>query len=113
VKYLRHFCRNWRGGNCHPDVKCSNSAEEIKNGQEPPMFATGEKSERLDQICSKCDHRIFEIQKEECPVCMKNNIFTKIIIPVEPPSQAKESCLSEYFYKCTNCSTKLYSEKKL
>jgi len=108
MRYLRHFCRNLKSENCHPDVIDLMIPKEIKDWENIPMDSTGEESERLDKICSECDQHFFKIEKKECPACFEINI-----IPDKPFSEVKGSCLTEYFYKCTNSSTRLYSTKNI
>jgi ribosomal protein L37E len=67
-RYLMDLCSKYQEAKCPVDaVKNARKAQEL-NG-ETPLFPSGDDQEKLDEICEKCEERMFEIETPECPVC--------------------------------------------
>ncbi len=74
MKYLMHFCTNWKGEDCDPEVEEQGYAKEIKIGGNIPLMPVGEEQDRLDEICKNCESRSLVIEEEKCPICDSVNV---------------------------------------
>jgi hypothetical protein len=112
ARCLMDLCENYGEENkCTLEIMNARKVKEIKPGEDIPIWPYGEQQEKLDQICEKCEHGHFEIDKIECPVCQSNQIEPRIISelsygPVKPSHTV-------YFYKCNECKHLLFSYTKL
>ncbi|GAF95277.1 unnamed protein product, partial [marine sediment metagenome] len=79
MKYLMHFCTNWKGQGCNPEVEEQGYAKEIKNGEEIPLMPVGEEQDKLDEICKNCDSRSIITEEQKCPICDSVNIEARDI----------------------------------
>lgn len=105
-RYLMDLCFKYEQRKC--------SVDEVKNARVPgeakenrmPMFPSGEEQERLDQVCEKCDARMFKINSPVCPVCQGG---------IGPASMSGGNVDSWkiYQYRCLHCNSLLYSHKKI
>jgi len=96
MKYLMHFCTNWKGSGCNPAVEEQGYAKEIKNGEDIPLMPFGEEQDKLDEICKDCKSGSFFSKEERCPVCDSTEV-ENTGISEDIPGQVKE-----YKYKCSN-----------
>ena len=96
MRYLMHFCTNWKGRGCNPEVEEKGYAKEIKNGYKIPLMPIGEEQDRLDKICKNCKSGSFFNKEEACPVCDSPDV-ENIGISEDIPGQAKDN-----YYKCNN-----------
>ena len=112
ARNLMDFCENYEvEKKCAPEVMNARKIEEIKPGEDTPIWPYGEKQEQLDEVCEKCEHGHFEINKMECPVC-KSNLIEKRDISEFSYGPTKPSH-TVYLYKCSECKKFLLSYTQL
>ena len=111
-RYLMDFCFKYQQNSCPVDqIKNARQPKETKEEEVPAIFPYGQEQEKLDRICEKCEHGLFEIDKFECPVCKSRAIASATIgkISLEPV----KSSWTIYRYHCLGCKSLLFSYKKL
>ena len=105
-RYLMDLCFIYQEGDCPiDDIKNARRVGKIEEDK-MKLFPSGEDQERLDQICEKCERRMFKIETPECPVC-HGGIGPAII------SKWKAASRTIYQYRCIQCNSLLYSPKKI
>lgn len=105
---LMHICKYWGTENCYPDISNVKYAKEIEPGEDIPLWPVGDELRRLDEVCKKCDSRLFGIEKKECPVCGTKDIKWKGTKEIE----YELGFIKGNFYRCNECNTELISGKK-
>jgi hypothetical protein len=111
VEGLMHICQGWGDSYCHPDVSEPKLPRETGPGEPARLWPCGEEQRRLDEICRFCKHRIFTIEKPECPICEKESIEPGTYIRSFSSGPVKPS-FEEFIYKCRICGTDLISHLK-
>lgn len=101
-RYLMDLCFEYRESNC-PVAEVNNARRALEVKGEIPLFPSGEDQEKLDQLCEKCEKRMFEIESPECPVCHGS-------IELAITSQGEAGSMKIYQYRCSQCDSLLYSQ---
>lgn len=97
MKDLMHFCTNWKGSGCNPEVEEQGYAKEIKNGEEIPLMPVGEEQDKLDEICKNCDSRSIITKEQKCPICDSENVEAPGI------SEGLSKKDMTHRFKCSDC----------
>lgn len=97
MKYLMHFCTNWKGSGCNPEVEEQGYAKEIKNGEEIPLMPVGEEQDKFDEICKNCDSRSIITEEQKCPICDSVNVGATGI------SEGLSEKDMTHRFKCNDC----------
>lgn len=91
-------CKNWGSGICKPEVNRYYIQESKEPGDEFVEWPLPEKQKNLDEICEKCENRLFKVKDKKCPICGGER-FNQ-----EP---------KRFHYKCENCKVLIYSLEKI
>jgi len=101
-----HSCKNAEKKGCHSLIvkhkKRFKSTE--NNDPEDPisLWHSDEESQKLDDICKKCESRFFHIKKKECPICESKDFKeTKGFEFYDGDVKIRE----DSFLICKNCMT--------
>ena len=97
MKYLMHFCTNWKGSGCNPAVEEQGYAKEIKNGEDIPLMPSGKEQDILDEICKNCDSRSIITEEQKCPICDGVNVEAR------PISEGLSKKDMTHRFKCNDC----------
>ncbi len=102
------YCKFWGTEKCSPDIRHLKFFKEKKSGEKIPLWPVGEELRKLDQICKKCDFRLFEIEKEKCLLCGNKDIQWLGSKKIE----YQFGFIEGNFYRCDQCNTELIAKKK-
>jgi len=108
MKGFMYYCKYWGAENCSPDIKHLKFAKEVKSGEEIPLWPVGEKLLELDEICKKCESRLFEIEEKKCLLCGNKDIQWERAKKIE----CQFGFIEGNFYRCDQCNTELIAQKK-
>lgn len=102
------YCKLWGTEKCSPDIRHLKFFKEKKPGEKIPLWPVGEELRKLDQICKKCEFRLFEIKEKKCLLCGNKDIQWERAKKIE----YQFGFIEGNFYRCDKCNTELIAQKK-
>ncbi len=94
---LMHVCLLWGKRKCSQEAAHWRKSFELKDAESIPLQPVGKDLEKLDEICRKCESRLFQVHKEQCPVCDSEDV------EAIGGSSHLRCYKPTYGYKCLKC----------
>ncbi len=104
--FLMDFCLNFLRTVCDERVRNATILTQLREDEPLLILLTRKERGTLDEVCKRCDHRFFSIQKKQCLVCGSLE-FQKEAAGASLKDAQNILKKEIVFMECASCQTRL------